>query len=184
MSPQFDPARSRFGGTVVLPALGRTAPWDDLPLLDDIVGDARVVAVGEGCHFVAEFGEARRRLIAHLAERRGFTVVAFEFGFAEGLTLDERLDGPDPAGLVGLAGTTNAGLDPTMARWLFEQRRSSNPLGFLGLDIPVAGGSLRPALEPLAAYLARVDPDVVAWADRALDIADGFSGTSFAVSAP
>src|SRR3712207_2337274 len=184
MSPQLDSARSPVTSTVVLPALDRAAPWDDLPLLDDIVGDARVVAVGEGCHFVEEFGEARRRLIAHLAERRGFTVVAFEFGFAEGLALDERLDGPDPTGLVGLAGTTNAGLDPTMARWLFAQRRSSHPVKFLGLDIPVAGGSLRPALEPVRAYLARVDPDVVALADRALDIADGFGGTSFAVSAP
>src|SRR3712207_3677579 len=184
MSPQLDSARSPVTSTVVLPALDRAAPWDDLPLLDDIVGDARVAAVGEACHFVEEFGEARRRLIAHLAERRGFTVVAFEFGFAEGLVLDDRLDGPDPAGLVGLAGTTNAGLDPTMARWLFRQRRGSHPLRFLGLDVPVAGGSLRPALEPVGAYLARVDPEVAAFVDRALAIAAGFSGTSFAVSAP
>jgi erythromycin esterase len=162
MPVQLDDAQSAAGGTAVLPALDRPVPWNDLPLLDEIVGDARVVAVGEGCHFVKEFGEARRRLIEHLAERRGFTVIAFESGFAEGLALDRRLDGPDPTGLVGLAGTTSAGLDPTMARWLFRQRHGSHPMGFLGLDIPVAGGSLRPALEPVGAYLARVDPDAVA----------------------
>lgn len=58
-------------------------PLDDLEVLREIVGDARVVAVGEGAHFVEEFSRARQRVLRFLAERCGFTVFAMEFGFSE-----------------------------------------------------------------------------------------------------
>lgn len=55
--------------TSVLSSLDPDAQLDDLEPLREIVGDARVVALGEGCHFVAEFGALRRRVIRFLAER-------------------------------------------------------------------------------------------------------------------
>ncbi|WP_258175182.1 erythromycin esterase family protein [Actinopolyspora mortivallis] len=162
------------------------APLDDLEPLRDIVGDARVVALGEGAHFVREFTHARQRMLRFLAERCGFTVVAFEFGFSEAAALDHWLRGHgDDADLATVGGTTNAGVNPELVHWLRRHNRTSaHPLRFVGVDTPTAGGQLRPALEPLADYLREVDPEVVILVERALAIADRFTGTSVAVAAP
>ncbi|MGY2060563.1 hypothetical protein ACW9HQ_37350, partial [Nocardia gipuzkoensis] len=91
----------------------------ELAPLADIADGATVVALGEGAHFVAEFGEARRRLLRYLVEQCGFTVLAFEFGFAEAYALDAWLRGNGPESALGdLAGTMASGLDTTMAHWL------------------------------------------------------------------
>lgn len=74
-------------------SLDPDAPLDDLEPLREIIGDAHVVAIGEGCHFVAEFGALRRRILRFFAERCGFTVLGFEFGLAEAIPLDQWLQG-------------------------------------------------------------------------------------------
>ena len=63
-----------------------TAPLDRLAPLLTIVGDARVVAVGEGAHFVSEYWTLRHQIIRLLHERAGFDFVAMEFGVGEALT--------------------------------------------------------------------------------------------------
>lgn len=69
---------------VPLTHLDPAAPLDDLEPLRDIIGYARVVALGENSHFITEFSLLRRRILRFLAERCGFTVLAFEYGFSEG----------------------------------------------------------------------------------------------------
>ncbi len=172
--------------TSVLSGFDVDAPLDDLEPLRDIVGAARVVAVGEGAHFVGEFTHVRQRVLRFLAERCGFTVLAFEFGLSEAGVLDHWLQGHgDDADLATVDWTTNAGVNPELVHWLRRHNRTSaHPLRFVGVDTPTAGGQLRPALEPLADYLREVDPDVVSLVERALDIADRFTGTSVAVAAP
>jgi erythromycin esterase len=169
-----------------LSGLDPEAPLDDLEPLREIVGDARVVALGEGCHFVAEFGVARRRLLRYLAERCGFTVLAFEFGFSEAPALDAWLHGRGAGGdLSGMVGTTNSGLNSAMARWLRRYNTTStHPVDLIGVDTPVAGGTLRPALEPLIDYLSRVDPEHVGLARTALEINARVEGASVAAAAP
>jgi erythromycin esterase len=68
-------------------------------------GDARVVAIGAGAHFVAEFATVRQRVLRFLAERCGFRVFAFEFSFAGADVLDRWLAGQDdrPLGEVSPA---------------------------------------------------------------------------------
>ncbi|MET9341125.1 erythromycin esterase family protein [Nonomuraea sp. NPDC003804] len=172
--------------TSILTGLDPDAPLDDLEPLREIIGDARVVAVGEGAHFVREFTQVRQRVLRFLAERCGFTVLAFEFGFSEGLALDEWLRGDgDEADLAALSGTTNAGMNPDMVRWLRRHNlTSAHPVRFVGVDTPVAGGQLRPALEPLAGYLLDVDREALGQVERAMAIADRFTGRSVAVAAP
>ncbi|MBV2365313.1 erythromycin esterase family protein [Streptomonospora nanhaiensis] len=172
--------------TTVLGGLDPDAPLDDLEPLRAVIGDARVVAVGEGAHFVREFGAARRRLVRFLAERCGFTVLAFEYGFAEGLALQRWLDADTGAdGPAEAGGTANAGLTPDMGHWLRRHNRTSgHPLRFVGVDVPVAGGRLRPVLEPLADYLREVDPEALPRAEAALALADRFGGESVAAAAP
>lgn len=170
----------------VLDSLEPDGRLDDLEPLRAVVGDARVVAVGEGCHFVREFGAARRRIVRFLAERCGFTVVAFEFGFAEGFALDRWIGGAGEDGdLAGMPGTTFAGLNGDMARWLREYRRTSaHPVRFAGIDVPQACGTVRPVLEPVAEYLREVDPDAVPLVAEALAIDGRFGGSSMAEAAP
>ena len=54
------------------------AGFDDLAALDQIIGDARIVALGEATHGTAEFFRMKHRLFEYLVERKGFTVLAFE----------------------------------------------------------------------------------------------------------
>ncbi|MGP8304370.1 hypothetical protein ACTPOK_42050 [Streptomyces inhibens] len=87
----------------------------ELEVLAAIADGARVVALGEGAHFVAEFGAVRRRLVGLLAERCGFTVMAFEFGFAEAPALDRWLQGYGPdEDLTRMTGTANSGFLPKL----------------------------------------------------------------------
>lgn len=66
-----------------LTTLDPHAPLDDLAPLGEIVGDARVVAIGENAHFVEEFSLARQRLLRMLAEQCGFTVLPSSLGLAK-----------------------------------------------------------------------------------------------------
>ncbi|OZM71289.1 erythromycin esterase [Amycolatopsis antarctica] len=157
----------------------------ELELLADIVGDSRVVALGEGVHFGAEFGAARRRLLRYLATRCGFSVLAFEFGFAEAAPLDAWLHGQGAdADLSRMIGTTNSGLNSTMARWLrLHNTTSAHPVRLVGLDTPVAGGTLRPVLEPLIGYLSEVDPENAELARSLLTVDARIEGDSIAAAA-
>ncbi|MGH2599384.1 MAG: erythromycin esterase family protein, partial [Dehalococcoidia bacterium] len=64
-------------------SLDPRAPLDDLEPLREVIGDARVVAIGESAHYVREFYLLRHRLLRFLAERRGFAVYALEAPFTE-----------------------------------------------------------------------------------------------------
>jgi erythromycin esterase len=159
--------------TSILATLDPRAPLDDLEPLRDIVGDARVVAVGESAHFVSEFAQARARILRFLAERRGFTVVAVESGFSEGFAV---AGGGDPD---GLAGPLDLMVSGELLRWL----RAYGRLEYVGVDVPTSF-RLGPALEPVAAYLREVDPDALPLLERALRIGGRLDGASAAANAP
>lgn len=142
-------------------------PGDDVAAIDAVVGDARLVAIGENNHGIREFGELRRRLVRHLVRERGFGVVALESGFAEGALVDAWVQGAggswDDVARDGF--TFRAGDHPEM-RALVHDLRSHVAAGgsvrFAGLDVPGSGGSPEPALRRLRGH---VPSDVV---DRAL----------------
>ncbi|MFG2139775.1 erythromycin esterase family protein [Streptomyces sp. NPDC048650] len=162
-------------------------PLDDLEPLTEIVGDARVVAVGEGAHFVEEFSRARRRVLRFLAERCGFTVLAYEFGFSEAFAVDRWLqgEGDDDLAKVSRAAAEWGAAD--LMHWLRHHNRTSgHPLRFAGIDISEAGGALRPDLDPVADYLREADPDALPLVDVALEISDRFldGAGSAAAAAP
>ncbi|MFB6566515.1 erythromycin esterase family protein [Streptomyces noursei] len=162
------------------------APLDDLEPLRAVVGDARVVAIGESSHFIQEFAVMRERILRFLVERCGFTVLAFEYGFSEGFALDAwaQGEGTDDALAAHLAGTIPVGLDAPL-RWLrHHNRTAATPVRFAGVDIPAAGGSLLPALTPVADYLRRIDPETLPALQEALRIAAPFAAGSGAVAAP
>src|SRR5215510_7894342 len=67
--------------------------FSDLEPLRDIVGDARVVAIGESTHRIHEFYQIRHRLARFLMTRLGFTGFVMESGFPEGLSADRWVAG-------------------------------------------------------------------------------------------
>ncbi|MDQ7904419.1 erythromycin esterase family protein [Phytohabitans sp. ZYX-F-186] len=170
---------------VHLDTLDPDGPLDDLEPLRDVVGAARVVAIGENAHFIREFTQARQRILRFLVERCGFTAFAFEFGFSEGFALDRWVrDG---------AGVDLATVSEAAAAWgagdLLRHLRglttgSGRPVRFVGIDIPEAGGSLLPALQPVAEYLRDVDADALPALDAAIATAEKFAGKSGASAAP
>ncbi|MGW5343880.1 erythromycin esterase family protein [Streptomyces sp. NPDC004050] len=49
---------------------------------------------------------------------------------------------------------------------------ATRPVHFAGLDVPAAGGSLAPVLEPVARYLAGIDPRAARYARTALELSE------------
>src|SRR3954454_2044925 len=83
------------------------AGYDELEPLRAIVGDARVVAVGESTHRVHEFSDLRHRLTRFLVRELGFTALVLESGFPEGWAVqDWLLGGPGAVEDVARDGLT------------------------------------------------------------------------------
>lgn len=66
------------GAAVPLKTLALGQGFEDLRGLKDVIGDARVVGVGESTHGTHEFFQFRHRLFEYLATERGFTVFVVE----------------------------------------------------------------------------------------------------------
>ena len=172
--------------STLLSTLDPHAALDDLEGLRQIVGDARVVAIGESTHFVQEFTRARERVLRFLAERCGFSIVAFEFGFTEAFAVDRWVQGEGAESeLAQVSPTADAWGAGDLLRFVRQHNRTSgHPVRFAGIDLPEAGGSLRPALMPAAHYLRDVDPEVMPWLEASIRIASQLDGRSAAASAP
>ncbi|GGQ31176.1 erythromycin esterase family protein [Streptosporangium pseudovulgare] len=162
------------------------APLDDLEPLRELIGAARVVAIGENSHFITEFAHLRQRILRFLAERCGFTVLAFEYGFSEGFPLDAwaQGQGADDDLPAQLATAIPVGVEEPL-RWMRRHNATAaRPMRFAGIDIPAAGGSLLPALAPVAGYLRDIDPETLPILQEAMRIAGSFAGASAASAAP
>ncbi|AZQ69934.1 erythromycin esterase family protein [Streptomyces luteoverticillatus] len=177
------------------------APLDDLEPLRELVGDARVVALGENSHQIREFGLLRHRVLRFLVEELGFTAYAMEYGAAEGRAVDAWVQG-GPGDIDDLLAPTGGGSggpggDGKRARrlglpvecrdalrWLRRHNAgAARPVRFVGCDIPAAGGSLAPVLEPVAAYLTAVDPGALRFLRTALEISEPIAGGTVMVPA-
>lgn len=158
---------------------------DDLEPLREIVGDARVVALGEGAHFVEEVWTVRRRLLRFLHERLGFGIVAAEFDLGEGEELARWLADPsDPRPLREVSrGAADWGMSST-AHWLRSWTQAGgDAVRFVGLDAPNGGAAFAAMLAWLARFLREMDPASVPTLERIEPIAAMFAGTSVARSA-
>ncbi|GAA2208245.1 hypothetical protein GCM10009850_037030 [Nonomuraea monospora] len=171
---------------IPLTHLDPDAPLDDLEPLRDLIGDARVVAIGEHSHFIQEFISLRGRILRFLAERCGFTVLAFEYGFSEGFPLDvwAQGDGTGDDLRTHLATAVPLGLEEPLHWMRRHNATAAQPVRFAGIDVPAAGGSLLPALTPLAGYLREIDPETLPAVETAMGLAARFAGASASSAAP
>lgn len=136
----------------------------DLEPLRAVVGDARVVAIGEAGHRVHEFYQIRHRLTRFLMRELGFTALVMESGFPEGLAVDDWISS-GPGDLDELLRT---GFTYHMGRcsevrdqlsWMREVNSTARRrIRFYGMDPSDSSASAMPAVERVVSYLDTVDP--------------------------
>jgi erythromycin esterase-like protein len=142
------------------------APQEYDPLMR-LIGDARVVLLGEASHGTHEFYQERARITARLIEEKGFTAVAVEADWPDALRVDRYVRGrsEDEFATEALADfkrfPTWMWRNTDVAEFLDWMRERNDALpegaskaGFYGLDLY----SLRASMESVLRYLEQVDP--------------------------
>jgi erythromycin esterase-like protein len=156
------------------------------PLLD-LIGDARVVLLGEASHGTHEFYRERDRITRRLIEEKGFTAVAVEADWPDAYRVNRwiRGTGQDRTALDSLGGFLRfprwmwRNRDVlTFVEWLYQHNRrrasASRPVGFYGLDLY----SLFASMEEVIRFLEDVDPEAAARARYRYGCFDAFGENS------
>ncbi|MFC4312462.1 serine hydrolase [Steroidobacter flavus] len=139
---------------------------EDLSPLKRVVGNARVLAFGEGTHNASELWTLRNRMFAYAVEQLGFTAIAAETSVAEGWITDDYVTGKSnaiDAATHGVFSWTAASFEENRA--LIEWMRAYNAksttarkIRFYGLEM---SGSTRPdgrlLVQPAIDYMRTVD---------------------------
>ncbi|HEX2225485.1 MAG TPA: erythromycin esterase family protein [Thermoanaerobaculia bacterium] len=134
----------------------------DLQGLKPVIGDARIVSLGEATHGTREFFQMKHRLLEFLAEEMGFTHFAIEASMPDAYKINDYvLTGQgDPAELVAgmLFWTWNTQEVLDMVLWMrqYNAANASNraPLQFTGFDMQ----DPTTAVANLRAFLSQADP--------------------------
>jgi len=134
--------------SVHLKTIAAGSDFDDMQPLKAIVGDARIVSLGEAAHLNRDFSRAKHRMVEFLVNEMGFTVFAIEATFAGALELNDYVLGGDGdprralGSLVYPAWTTEAILD--MVNWMREYNANHDKkVKFYGFDVKPATGSAK-----------------------------------------
>lgn len=130
----------------------------DLAPLRAIVGDARVVGLGEATHGTREIFRLKHRMFEYLVSEMGFTVFAIEFSLPESFAIDDYVMGGDGDPEQLIAGQFTAVWQAEelldLIRWMREWNRThARKVRFHGLDMRLG---IRAAKETFA-YLDSVD---------------------------
>ncbi len=134
---------------------------DDLEPLRAMIGDARIVALGEATHGTHEFFAMKHRMLRFLVEEMGFDTFAMEANWPEADLINDFVNGVpgDPAQLLRRLGfwTWNTQEVLDLIGWM--RRHNEGPgkesrVCFRGFDIQWPHLAINHVLE----YLARVDP--------------------------
>lgn len=117
-------------------------PLDDLEPLRAMVGNARIVGLGEATHGTREFFQMKHRMLAFLVERMGFNIFAIEASLPNCLALNDYVLGGegDPERLVARlefwTWDTHEVLE--MLRWIRahnDRARPEDRVQFVGVDM-------------------------------------------------
>lgn len=156
----------------------------DLAPLRELVGDARIVALGECTHGTREVFALKERLVEHLVTELGFDAFGIEASMPDTLPLGAYVGGGDgdgdPAALVKGMGFWT--WSTPEVRDLAERLRAVNqdhpdaPVHWVGFDMQAPGS----AAAALAARLRDHDPQS---ADELAQIADSLDPRAFASAA-
>jgi erythromycin esterase-like protein len=146
--------------------------FDDMQPLKKIVGDARIVSLGEATHGTREFFQLKHRMLEFLATQMGFTIFSIEANMPEAYRLNDFvLNGNgDPlkliAGMYFWTWNTQEVLD--MVLWMREFNKSGKGrVEFTGFDMQTPNV----ANEIVRDFVAKADPDFVPTLAHASELA-------------
>lgn len=148
------------------------APLTDLEPLRALVGNARVVALGEATHGTREFFRMKHRLLRFLVTEMGFQVFSIEATMPEAFRVNSYVHGGpgDPAvllsGLYFWTWNTESVLD--MIRWMRTHNAAPGagpPVDFTGFDMQYPGM----AIHNVEQFLREQDPDGLDYASERFD---------------
>jgi erythromycin esterase len=134
---------------------------EDLMPLKDMIGNARIVALGEATHGTHEFFQMKHRMLEFLVEEMGFNTFAMEANWPEANLINDYVHGGtgDPAellkGLYFWTWDTQEVLD--MIRWMRaynEDPSHTRKLSLYGFDMQFG----QMARDNVAQYMQKVDP--------------------------
>jgi erythromycin esterase len=143
----------------------------DLEPLKAVIGDARVVSLGEATHGTREFFQLKHRMLEFLVTEMGFTVFGIEATMPEAFDVNEYVlhgtgdPGKALAGLDFWTWDTEEVLE--MIEWMRRYNASQaheRKVKFYGFDMQIPTRAVRVMLE----YLRRVDPEAAGTADSTL----------------
>lgn len=134
--------------------------FSDLQFLKPILGNRRIVQLGESSHGVGTFDAMKARLIRFLHQEMGFEVLAFESCIYQCWDTNERLSSMNgqTAMLNSINGVWWAKETVPLFDYLVSQAGTARPLILAGVDMKQSTGNFvrRPAF--LRDVVAKVDP--------------------------
>ncbi|MDX2057924.1 MAG: alpha/beta fold hydrolase [Gemmatimonadales bacterium] len=144
-------------------------PYDESSyrFLDRLLGGARVLSLGEMIHGAREPLVLRNHILRYAVTRLGYTAIAIESGFTEGVVVDRFIQGGpgDLDSVVAVGFTSGFHAFPEqreLVRWLREHNAgAARKVHFYGIDVPGDVGGYDGAPRTVAAaleYLERVAP--------------------------
>lgn len=154
--------------TVLAPTPGGTPNDRDLALFARIVGNARIVGLGETTHGTSEFFLAKHRLLEYLVRTKGFDVFAIEANQLATQRINAYvLGGPGTAPDVmrAMFAVWNTEEMHSLVEWMrdYNAGHPARPVRFIGYDMQ---DHQRPA-DSLIAFLQARDPELGARVDAA-----------------
>jgi erythromycin esterase-like protein len=146
--------------------------FDDMQPLKKVVGDARIVALGEATHGTREFFQLKHRMLEFFATQMGFTIFSIEANMPEAYRLNDFvLNGQgDPAKLIkGMyfwTWDTEEVLD--MVLWMRDFNKSGKGrVEFTGFDMQTPNV----ANQIVRDFVAKADPEYAPALARASELA-------------
>ncbi|MCK4916553.1 MAG: erythromycin esterase family protein, partial [Candidatus Eisenbacteria sp.] len=164
LGPKFVPGEEQLAwmraSAIPLDTDDPSAPHDDLAPLRELVGDARIVALGEGTHGTREFFRMKHRLTEFLASEMGFTVFAIEANMPEARRVNDyvlRGEGESKEALAGLYfWTWNTEEVLAMIEWMREfNEEGKGRMEFWGFDVQTP----TVAMEDVESFIEVAEPE-------------------------
>jgi erythromycin esterase-like protein len=131
--------------------------FEDLQALKPVIGDARVVSLGESTHGSREIFQMKHRLLEYLAAELGFTIFSIEANMPESYRIDHYVhtgEG-DPKQLIkGMYfWTWNTEEVHDMVQWMRRFNQAGKRIDFTGFDMQTPDV----ATEEVLQFLKKVD---------------------------